>query len=247
MSGLDAVLLLIGGAFAGVINAMAGGGSTLTIPLLVLAGVPGVAASGSNRVGILGCSLASWMSFRREGVLVDLRSIKNIIIPAVFGAAVGAFGVSQLTDEAFERGFGLLIIPIVILTIRKPRVAAADKKWSTPVTLAVFFAIGVYAGAIQAGVGLLLVAALSRNGFDLVTANNVKVIFNVAAAIIALPIFVAQGQVRWLPAIVLAIGLSAGGWLGARFAVRGGDKVIRYVMIVAALVLAAKLLGVFDF
>lgn len=242
MSGLDAILLLGGGVVAGIINAMAGGGSTLTIPLLVLAGVPGVAANGSNRVGILTSSITSWISFRREGVLVSLRSIRHILVPAVLGAAVGAFGVSQLTDETFERGFGLLIIPIVILTIRKPRVAAADERWSTRVTFVVFFAIGLYAGAIQAGVGLLLVAALNRNGYDLVTANTIKIIFTVAATLIALPIFIIQGQVRWLPALVLAIGLSTGGWLGARFAVRSGDKVIRGVMIVAALVLAAKLL-----
>ena len=140
----------------------------------------------------------------------------------------------------------MLIIPIVILTIRKPRITAAEDGWSMPVTVAVFFAIGIYAGAIQAGVGLLLVAALNRNGFDLVTANTIKIIFTVAATLIALPIFISQGKVHWLPGLVLAIGLSAGGWLGARFAVRGGEKIIRYVMIAASLALAAKLLGVLD-
>ncbi|MFK7818313.1 MAG: sulfite exporter TauE/SafE family protein [Planctomycetaceae bacterium] len=245
MTPVDAALLFVGGCVAGVINAMAGGGSTLTIPLLVLAGVPGVVANGTNRVGILASSITTWASFRREGVAIDLRSIKHILIPAFFGAAVGAFGVSQVTNDAFERGFGLLIIPIVILTIRKPRITAAEDRWSIPLTVAVFFAIGIYAGAIQAGVGLLLVAALNRNGFDLVTANTIKVIFTVAATLIALPIFITQGNVRWLPGLVLAVGLCIGGWLGARFAVRGGEKLIRYVMIVAALTLAAKLLGLF--
>ena len=73
----------------------------------------------------------------------------------------------------------------------------------------------------------------------------VKVIFTLCATLIALPIFIAQGNVRWGPAIVLAIGLSVGGWIGAKFAVRGGERWIRAVMIVAALALAGRLIGLY--
>lgn len=246
MSELDVALLLLGGAAAGVINAMAGGGSTLTVPLLVLAGVPGVEANGSNRVGILLSNVASLVSFRREGAWVDPRSIMSILGSAVAGAVVGAFGVSRLTNEAFETTFGLLMIPIVLLTLRKQAVERREATtWSTAATVAVFFGIGIYAGAIQAGVGLLLVAALSRAGFDLVTANVIKVMFTLCATIIALPIFVLADQVRWVPGLVVALGLSAGGWVGARFAVRGGERWIRVVMVVAAGVLAGHLLGLY--
>jgi len=245
VSTVDVLLLLVGGAAAGVINAMAGGGSALTVPLLVLAGVPGIAANGSNRVGILTSNASSLVSFRREGVTVAARSIVPILAPATVGAVVGAFGISELTDDAFERFFGLLMIPIVILTIRKPQVREREEPWPLGATVAVFFLIGIYAGAIQAGVGLLLVAALSRAGFDLVRANVVKVIFTLVATCIALPIFIAQGSVKWAPALVLAVGLSSGGWIGARFAVRGGDRWIRVVMIVAALGLAGRLLGLY--
>lgn len=237
----EAVLLLVGGAFAGVVNAMAGGGSTLTVPLLVLAGVPGVAANGSNRVGILTSNIASLLSFRNEGVRVT-RNLVPIIVPALFGSLVGAYGISELTDETFERVFGLLMIPLIILTIWKPRVREHAEAWPLPVSLGAFFLIGIYAGAIQAGVGLVLLAALSHSGLDLVTANMVKVIFTLCATLIALPVFIIQGNVHWGPAIVLAFGLSIGGWLGARFAVRGGDKWIRIVMVVAALGLAARLI-----
>lgn len=245
MSALDVLLLLVGGAAAGVINAMAGGGSALTVPLLVLAGVPGVAANGSNRVGIVTSTASSVLSFLREGIRVDLRSVLPVLAPAIFGAIVGAFGISELTDEEFERFFGLLIVPIVILTIRKPQVREAPQPWPLALTLVVYFLIGIYGGAIQAGVGLLLVAALSRSGWDLVRANFIKVVFNLLTSSIALPIFIAQGNVRWGPAIALAIGLTVGGWLGARFAVRGGERWIRIVMIVAALALAGRLLGLY--
>lgn len=241
MTWFEAVLLLVGGAFAGAVNAMAGGGSMLTVPLLVLAGVPGVAANGSNRVGILTSNITSLLSFRDEGVRVT-RNLVPIIAPAIVGSLFGAYGISQFTDEAFERIFGLLMIPLILLTIFKPTVNAEAGPWSNTMTMAVFFCIGIYSGAIQAGVGLVLLAALSRSGFDLITANMVKVIFILCATCIALPVFIIQGDVRWGPAFVLAIGLSIGGWGGAKLAVRGGEKWIRAVMVVAALALAARLI-----
>ncbi len=244
MTLLDAVILLVGGAFAGAVNAMAGGGSMLTVPLLVVAGVPGVAANGSNRVGILTSNVASFLSFRREGKTVDPRVLLPIVPPALVGSLVGAYGISQLTDETFERAFGLLMIPLIILTVRKPQVRTDADPWPVTLTATVFFIIGIYAGAIQAGVGLVLLAALSRSGLDLITANVVKVIFIFLATCIALPVFILDGNVRWGPAIVLAIGLSAGGWIGAKLAVRGGEKPIRIVMIIAAIALALRLIGV---
>ena len=66
------------------------------------------------------------------------------------------------------------------------------------------------------------------------------------ATVIALPVFIMQGDIRWGPAILLAVGLSLGGWIGAKFAVRGGEKWIRIVMIVAAIALALRLLGFWD-
>lgn len=240
---IDVLILLFGGLFAGAVNAIAGGGSMLTIPLLVVAGVPGVAANGSNRVGILTSNLTSFAAFQREGKAVEPKVLVPIVPPALIGSLVGAFGISQLTDDTFERAFGLLMIPLIILTVRKPQVDSDAKPWSNTVTATVFFGIGIYAGAIQAGVGLVLLTALSKGGLDLVTANVVKVIFVFSATVIALPVFILEGNVRWGPAIVLAIGLSIGGWTGAKLAVRGGDKVIRIVMIVAAIALALNLLG----
>jgi len=241
----EAVLLLVGGAFAGAVNAMAGGGSMLTVPLLDLAGVPGVAANGSNRVGILTSNISSLQSYRSEGVRIP-GGLLAIMAPAIAGSLVGAYGISRLTDDTFRTVFGLIMIPLILLTIFKPKVKTQSERWPTGVTVAVFFCIGLYAGAIQAGVGLVLLAALSRSGFDLVTANVVKVIFIFFATCIALPVFIFNGDVRWGPAFLLAVGLTIGGWVGAKFAVRGGEKWIRIVMIIAAIALALNLLGFWD-
>lgn len=244
MTWWEAALLVVGGLFAGGINAVAGGGSTLTVPLLVLAGVPGNVANGSNRVGILTSNAAAGASFRRLGV-DGLAHTGPVLVPVVLGSLVGSIAIGGLTDDAFETVFGLLMVPLIILSVRKPRASVGGPQWSRAVTIGVFFLIGIYGGAIQAGVGLVLLAALTRAGFDLVTANNIKVLVTLAVTAVALPVFIVQGQVRWAPALVLAAGFTAGGWLGAHVAVRGGERLIRAVMVVAALVLAGGLLGLY--
>ncbi len=240
----EACLLILGGGVAGVINAMAGGGSTLTVPLLVLAGVPGNDANGSNRVGILTQNIASAASFHREGVTAYKEAVP-VLLPVVVGSLVGSLGVSRIADDTFETIFGLLMLPILVLSLRKPKPRTDGEPWSATTTAVVFFFIGIYGGAVQAGVGLVLLAALTRAGYDLVKANVIKVLVTLVVTAIALPVFIAQGQVRWGPAIVLAVGLATGGWIGARIAVRGGEKFIRAVMVLATLVLAGRLLGLY--
>jgi len=241
----EALLLVVGGLGAGVVNAVAGGGSMLTVPLLVLAGVPGNSANGSNRVGILTGNLASAAQFRRLGV-EGLQHASLVVIPALLGSLVGSIGISRLTDDTFETVFGLLMIPLVLLTVNKPKIRTDGETWSRTTISLVFFGVGIYGGAVQAGVGLVMLAALSRAGFDLITANSIKVLVNLAVTVVALPVFIAQGQIEWMPALILAAGLTVGGWIGARLGVHKGEEWIRRVMIVAAIALALKLIGVYD-
>lgn len=119
MTWWDALLLVGGGLVAGIVNTMAGGGSALTVPLLVLAGVPGNQANGSNRVGILTSSAAAVMSFRHSKA-TDISGVAKVLVPTVVGSIVGSYTISQLADDTFETIFGLLMIPIVILTVIKP-------------------------------------------------------------------------------------------------------------------------------
>jgi hypothetical protein len=110
---------------------------------------------------------------------------------------------------------------------------------------AVFFGVGLYAGAFQAGIGLLMVLALSRSGLDVVVANSVKVLVIMVVTCTALPVFIAGGLVDWGPALVLAAGFGVGGALGARITVTGGERVVRPVMAVAVLAMAGRLLGLY--
>ena len=238
------VVLAVGGLVAGVINSIAGGASLLTVPLLVFAGVPGNAANGTNRLGVITASATAALEFRRKGV-GDSRRVWKVLTPVVAGSLVGSLLVSQLSDATFERIFGILMVPILILSVRKPKQELADDSWPLWLTMAVFFGIGMYGGAFQAGIGLLLIVALSRSGLDLVTANSVKVLVNLAVSLVALPVFMSQGFFDLVPALALAAGFAAGGAIGANVSVRGGERVIRPVMIAAVVGFSGRLLGLY--
>ena len=241
----DIVLLVAGGLAAGVVNTLAGGGSLLTVPLLVLAGVPGNVANGSNRVGILASNASAAAAFRRLGVSGLSRTLP-VLVPVAVGSLVGALLVARLADETFERVFGVLMVPLLLLSLRPPVLKSVEGRvWSGPFTLLVFLAVGLYGGAFQAGIGLLLMVALSRSGMDLVVVNSVKVVVIVVVTVIALPLFIVSGRVDWGPALVLAAGFALGGALGARLTVTRGSSLIRPVMVAAVVALAGRLLGLF--
>lgn len=241
----EGLLLVAGGFGAGIINTMAGGGSLLTVPLLVLAGVPGNIANGSNRVGVLTSSTMATWSFRRSGLDV-VKAAVPVLVPVVIGSVIGATVVSRLADDTFETVFGVLMIPLLMFTFWPKRATSNDGAPSlgTASITMVFFGVGLYGGAFQAGVGLLLVAAFSRAGYDLVNANALKVVVTLALALSALPVFIVNDQVDWGPAAVLAVGFAAGGFVGARLTVKGGERLLRPVLLLAVVALSGRLLGV---
>jgi hypothetical protein len=240
--------LALGGLVAGVINTLAGGGSLLTVPLLVLLGLPGNLANGTNRIGILVQNAVAAWRFRAEGVHV-LREALPVLAPFLLGSALGAAWVSRLADQTFERAFGLLMLVLLVPTLREAQGGASRRRaarpWPPAAALAANFGVGLYGGAFQAGVGLALLAVLAREGHDLVRANAIKVVVVGALTAVAVPVFVARGAVAWGPAVALAVGFSAGGALGARLAVRGGERLIRAALALAVLGLAGRMLGLY--
>ena len=242
---IDAALVVGAGLVAGIVNAMAGGGSLLTVGLLnVFVGLPGLVANGTNRVGVLVQNASSVASYRKEGVR-GFRKAVPVMVPVIAGSLLGSLLVSSVTDETFERIFGILMVPLLFLSLRSPKNVGSQINWHPVTTAVIFFGIGLYGGAFQAGVGLLIVVALSRSGLDLVNANAVKVVVILVLTTIAVPVFIVRGQVDWGFAVVLAIGFAAGGWIGARVAVRGGEKIIKPVLIGAVVALAGRMIGLY--
>ncbi len=242
------ILLLFGvGVVAGVINVMAGGGSSLTLPALIFLGLDSAAANGTNRVGILIQSLFATLSFRKEkisGLNLSLR-LAALTIP---GAILGAIIAVRISDEWFERILGLIMIGIVISMIvpKSKNGITSEEGKKTWLIYPIMFAIGFYGGFVQVGVGFLIMAALYHLlKINLVFVNMHKVFITLIFTIPALFIFIWTDNVDWLLGLVLAVGNGLGGWWAARISVRGGEKIIRYVLILAILIMSLKLLGLF--
>ena len=247
MDPMQIAVLAAGGLVAGIINTLAGGGSMLSVPLLVMLGLPGTLANGTNRIGILVQSLSATWRFRKEGVEA-LSAALPVLLPVGVGSLVGAIAVAQVADATFERVFGLVMLGVLAPTLRapKPRREGPDATpWPPALRALVFLAIGAYGGSFQAGVGIALVLTLGRSGYDLVTANAIKVIVVAAITLVAVPVFIAQGQVSWAPALALSAGFAAGGVAGARIAVSGGERLIRPVLAVAVIALAGRMLALY--
>ncbi|MCP4357455.1 MAG: sulfite exporter TauE/SafE family protein [Chloroflexi bacterium] len=243
--------VIAAGFGAGFINTLAGSGSLITLPLLIFLGLPANVANGTNRVGVLFQNVISTNSFRRQKVL-DARGGIILSIPAIIGSLIGAQIAVELDETLMRQVIGILMVIMLVVILLRP------KQWlqgelermgerPSPSQLLLFFAIGIYGGFIQAGVGIFLLAGLVLDiGYDLVRANPVKNMIVLLFTISALIVFVLNDQVVWSIGLILAIGNSLGAWVAAQMAVERGAHFVRWVLIVVVAVSAANLLGVFS-
>jgi uncharacterized membrane protein YfcA len=244
LSPAEVAALLGGGLVAGVVNTLAGGGSLLSVPLLVLLGLPGTLANGTNRVGVLLQSLVATWRFRGSG-LFESSALLPVLIPVLAGSLAGASAIARVSDATFERLFGTLMLVLLVPTLRRARARAPGPGFGRATSALVFFALGLYGGALQAGLGILLVFALVHAGHDLVRANAQKTAINASLTAAAVPVFALQDQIAWLPALVLGAGFAAGAELGVRLAVAGGERAIRPFLVAGVLALAGRMLGLY--
>ncbi len=238
--------LLVGiGVIAGTLNVLAGGGSLLTLPILIFLGLPSSVANGTNRIAIFFQNIFAIRSFRRHGHF----PIKIALIctaPALIGSYIGASLAISVDDALFNKILALIMIGVMILTALDPaRNYAAEEVKTTPLRLAVllvtFFGVGLYGGFVQAGVGFIIISGLLVHGLDLVKINAIKVIVIFAFTIIALGVFIAHGEIDYGLGIALAVGNSIGGIIGTRLAVRKGHTWIKQIVTVTVLIFALKL------
>lgn len=238
------LFLLAGvGVLSGFLNVMAGGGSLLALPVLIFMGLPGNVANGTNRVAIVAQNVSAFTSFFRKGYS-ELRTMLTLALCAVPGAAMGAYLGTQVSGELFNRILGGLMIVLLILMSRKQRdVAVVENPRRLVLGHFLMVAVGFYGGFIQAGVGFILMAVLYRVvGLDLVRVNAYKVFIIGIYTLVALAIFADKGQVLWLAGASLAVGTTIGGWIGAHFTVKRGEKLIRVILNVVLVVMAVRLL-----
>ncbi len=246
------VLALVGtGVAAGFINTTAGGGSMLTIPLLMFLGLPANVANGTNRIAILLQNVIGVNTFRKKKVL-DFKTDYRLAIPAIAGALIGALFAVEIDAGLLRKLIAGLMVILLFVVVFKPDAwvkEQAGKTGAKPTVLQylIFFLIGIYGGFIQMGVGFFLLAGLVLGcGHNLVRANAIKVFIVLIYTVFSLGIFIYHKQVDLVAGLILAAGNMAGAWLGVHFQVKGGAKYVRYVLILAMVIVILNLFGIFN-
>ncbi|MCH8029328.1 MAG: sulfite exporter TauE/SafE family protein [Candidatus Dadabacteria bacterium] len=250
MCAFDVVVVVVAGIAAGFLNVVAGGGSLISIPVLILLGQPSVVANGTNRIGLMVEAAVGIESFRKRGFF-DPKLGLLLSVPAVAGAIIGARIALKIPDELFNKILAVVMIVALAAIIKNPGknpapVPARMSGLRRVVTVVAFFFVGLYGGFIQAGVGFIIIAVLSTiTRLSLVNINSVKLFVVGVYLVPSLIVFVVSGNVNWVLGFVLALGMAIGAWGGSHFAVKKGDRWIKGVVIAAVLAMAAKLYGVF--
>ncbi|MAT52022.1 MAG: permease [Porticoccaceae bacterium] len=235
---LTGSLLVASGVLAGFINALAGGGSLLTLPALMLLGMPADIANATNRVGVFLQSLEGTRSFNRHGKLAR-DAIVPILVPTVSGSLAGALIASYLPATVLEPVLLLTMIAMAVLIVLRPATVAPPlgteplRLKDSPIGWISLFAAGLYGGFVQAAVGFVLIAALAGAlRYDLVRANALKLACTAIFSGVALVVFVIRDQVLWVPGLMLALGTVVGVRLSVRVAISVDQNVLRWVLLV---------------
>jgi uncharacterized membrane protein YfcA len=239
-------LLFLVGVLVAAINSVSGGGSTLSLPLLILMGLPSAVANGTNRLGILAGSLGSLAAFKSLGHFHP-RLAWQVGWPACLGAVAGSLMAVRLPDRIFNPVLAAVMIFVSVMAFRKraplpgrPGEAALRSGF---LPFLVYLGVGFYGGFIQAGSGLIMIYAFGRlSNLDIFQINSLKVFNTLLFIGVSLVTFVAAGKVRWDLGAALAAGSFLGGWLGSHWQVRKGEDWVNRFVLVTGVLLAAKLL-----
>lgn len=240
-----AVLMFSLALLAGLIDAVAGGGGLITVPALLWAGLPPVAALATNKAQAVWGSFAATAHFVRRGA-VDPRRAAFTVACTFVGAAFGAWLVQHLGSELLERLVPLLLIAFALYFLFSPRVSDLDshQRIAEPgFALTVGAAVGFYDGFFGPGTGTFFAMGyVALRGYGLRRATAHAKLLNFTSNLAALLFFALGGHVVWPLALIMAGGQLAGGWLGAHLVLRHGARLVRPVLVTASLAVSLKLL-----
>ncbi|MCJ7466303.1 MAG: sulfite exporter TauE/SafE family protein [Maribacter sp.] len=240
-------VLLIGVGFVvGFINTVAGGGSLISLPVLIFLGLPPNVANATNRVAVAIQNAMGTAGFKSKGVSTFPFNI-YLGISALFGAIIGAYIAVDINGDIFNRILAIIMIVVVLIIVFKPKMKLEIMQeritgkylW---LGMLAFFFFGIYGGFINAGLGFIIILFLHyANQMTLVKANATKVVVVLIYTLAALVIFIVHDQINWQVGLVLAIGNGTGGWLASRVSVNKGDGFIKTFLVTMVVIMAIKL------
>ncbi|RLD35441.1 MAG: sulfite exporter TauE/SafE family protein [Bacteroidetes bacterium] len=248
----EIIILIVAGFLLGFINTLAGGGSIVSLSVLMMLGLPAPLANGTNRITIAIQTLTSAASFKQQKVL-PMRKALYLSIPAVLGSLIGSWIAVDINEDVFEKAIGVIMIFMLVFILYKPqkfiygRAEIVEKPLNWKIYI-IFFFIGIYGGFIHMGIGyFLLMGIVLGAGFDLVKANAIKVLIILIYTPFTLAIFLWNGLVDWKYGLILSVGGVAGAYIASRMAVKRGVVFVKWVIVAVILFTAGDMFGLYDF
>jgi uncharacterized protein len=250
MDWLEAAGLAAAAFAAGAVNAVAGGGSLISFPALLVAGYPAKTANVTNTVALWPGYLGGSLGYRYE-LRYQRRRIAFLLAPSVLGAIAGSAILLSTSEDAFEAVVPFLILfATALMAFQRPltdfaerhRLAARSHDHMPPLLQAVAFLLAVYGAYFGAGLGILTLAVFAvLIADDMQRLNALKGMSSLLINAVAVIYFAAFGPVEWAPAAVMAMGALAGGYLGAGIARRLGQERLRTAVVAFGVLIAIVL------
>jgi uncharacterized protein len=244
---VELAVIIGAGLLSGFINTLASSGSAVTLPLMILIGLPATIANGTNRLPLLAGSIAALVTFHRAGV-IDWRNGLTLSIPIIAGTIGGAALASVLDAKTMGWAVVIAVIAAFVMLVSNPsrflRPAAEDGPRVGLATFAVFLPIGLWAGFIVLdSATYMLLGLVVVVGYDLIRANGIKSLFLLWMSLASLLVFYVEGEIDWRIGLWLSVGSVVGAWLGSLLATKEWAKVwVFRLLVVVILAEIAQLL-----
>jgi hypothetical protein len=243
--------LFVAAAVAGAVNSVAGGGSLISFPALVAFGQPAILANATNTAAIWPGSLSSAVAYRRQAALYR-GLLPTLLLPSLAGGLLGALVLVNTPPALFDRVVPYLVAFATALFAFGDRIArwtgaghSSDGQvtaWGRAWGFVFQLLVATYGGYFGAGIGILMLASLGVMGLrDIHRMNALKTILGTLINVVAFVFFALEGLVVWRLAAVMAAGAIAGGYVGARAALRVDRRHVRQVVIAIGLVVSVWL------
>ncbi|MDQ2773308.1 MAG: sulfite exporter TauE/SafE family protein [Acidobacteriota bacterium] len=235
-------LLLFAAAFAaGAINSVAGGGSFLTFPSLVFAGIPAVIANASSTVALVPAAFASGVAYRKDVERLNERRLKVWLIVCFIGGLIGAGLLLVTSDKTFRQIAPWLLMFATLLFAFGQQVSNAMRgrlHSSQLLMLLLLVPISIYGGYFGGGIGIMILAAFRLYGMtDIHAMNGIKTLLSATLNAVAAVIFIVAHKVDWPPTLLMMAAGIAGGYAGPILARRLKPNTIRRVVIVVGVIM----------
>lgn len=243
---LELILLTITGIATGFLNVMAGGGSMLSVPVMIFLGIPGTVANATNRIAILPQNITAVLTFFKKG-FSNFKLSLTLAACAIPGAIIGAKVAANIANDQFNSLLAIVMLVVLIIMAIPQKKTISHNATPSKTRLIIghicMIFIGFWGGFIQIGVGFLLIPALNRvMQFDLVTTNMHKVFIVMCYTVAALWVFASELELIWSYGIALALGTIIGAWLATSFQIKKGTSAVKWVLNIVIIAFIIKLL-----